>query len=137
MLHGGEDRRNGGRPEEVWQCSRSKVFMGIIIPKDNGGLGFSALAHSQIVMKIASRSPTAAVSMMVPNSLGPAELLLRYGTDVQRDYYLPRLADAREIPCFALTGPEAGSDAASIPDRGIVCYGEYKGERVLGMRVTW
>ena len=137
MLNDWEIRRRGDLPEEVWQFIRNKGFMGIIIPKENGGLGFSALAHSQIVMKIASRSPTAAVSMMVPNSLGPAELLLRYGTDVQRDYYLPRLADGREIPCFALTGPEAGSDAASIPDRGIVCYGEYKGERMLGMRVTW
>src|SRR4029079_11726708 len=100
-------------------------------------LGFSALMHSAVVMKVASRSPAAAVTVMVPNSLGPAELLMRYGTDTQRDYYLARLARGIEIPCFALTAPEAGSDAASIPDRGVVCYGEHKGQRVLGMRVTW
>src|SRR5262249_46204165 len=111
--------------------------MGMIIPKERGGLGFSALMHSQVVMKVASRSPSAAVTVMVPNSLGPAELLMRYGTEEQRDYYLPRLAKGLEIPCFALTAPEAGSDAASIPDRGVVCYGEHEGQRVLGMRLTW
>ncbi|MGY9106028.1 MAG: acyl-CoA dehydrogenase family protein, partial [Alphaproteobacteria bacterium] len=101
-------------------------FMGMIIPIERGGLGFSALAHSAVVMKIASRSPTAAVTVMVPNSLGPAELLLHYGTKEQCDYYLPRLAKGKEIPCFALTGPEAGSDAASTPDKGIICYGEHE-----------
>jgi acyl-CoA dehydrogenase len=121
----------------AWAFIREKGFMGMIIPKERGGLGFSALAHSAVVMKIASRSPTAAVTVMVPNSLGPAELLMRYGTDEQRNHYLPRLAKGDEIPCFALTGPEAGSDAASIPDKGIVCFGEHNGERKLGLRVTW
>jgi len=137
MLNDWEIRRLGDLPEEVWAFVRDNGFMGMIIPKERGGLGFSALMHSQVVMKVASRSPAAAVTVMVPNSLGPAELLLRYGTDEQRNYYLPRLAKGQEIPCFALTAPEAGSDAASIPDRGIVCYGEHKGSRVLGLRVTW
>ena len=137
MLNDWEIRRNCDLPEHVWAFIRDNGFMGMIIPKERGGLGFSALMHSHVVMKVASRSPAAAVTVMVPNSLGPAELLMRYGTDAQRDYYLPRLARGAEIPCFALTAPEAGSDAASIPDRGIVCYGEHKGQRVLGMRVTW
>jgi acyl-CoA dehydrogenase len=137
MLNDWEIRRLGDLPEEVWAFVRDNGFMGMIIPKERGGLGFSALMHSQVVMKVASRSPAAAVTVMVPNSLGPAELLLRYGTDEQRNYYLPRLAKGQEIPCFALTAPEAGSDAASIPDRGIVCYGEHKGSRVLGLRVSW
>jgi acyl-CoA dehydrogenase len=124
-------------PPEVWQFIKDNGFLGMIIPKRYGGLGFSALAHSEVVMKLASRTPTACVSVMVPNSLGPAELLLHYGTDAQKDYYLPRLAKGLEMPCFALTGPEAGSDAASIPDYGVVCWGEHGGKRVLGMRVTW
>jgi len=130
-------RRQGDLPEHVWNFIRDNGLMGMIIPKERGGLGFSALMHSHVVMKVASRSPTAAVTVMVPNSLGPAELLIRYGTDAQRDHYLPRLARGQEIPCFALTAPEAGSDAASIPDKGVVCYGEHKGKRVLGLRVTW
>jgi acyl-CoA dehydrogenase len=137
MLSDWEIRRAGDLPKKVWSFIRNNGFMGMIIPIERGGLGFSALAHSAVVMKIASRSPTAAVTVMVPNSLGPAELLLRYGTKEQSDYYLPRLAKGDEIPCFALTGPEAGSDAASIPDKGIVCYGEHEGERKLGLRVTW
>src|SRR3954465_4215687 len=124
-------------PQHVWQYIRDKGFLGMIIPKKYGGLGFSALAHSAVVMKLASRSSTAAISVMVPNSLGPAELLLHYGTDQQKDYYLPRLAKGQEIPCFALTNPEAGSDAAAIPDFGIVCKGNWQGKEVLGMRVTW
>ncbi|MBI2312170.1 MAG: acyl-CoA dehydrogenase [Betaproteobacteria bacterium] len=125
-------------PPEVWQFMKEKGFLGMIIPKEHGGLGFSALAHSEVVMKLTSRSGTGAVSVMVPNSLGPAELLLHYGTDAQKKHYLPRLAKGLEIPCFALTGPEAGSDAASIPDFGIVCRGEFEGRKdVLGMRVTW
>ncbi|HZP86445.1 MAG TPA: acyl-CoA dehydrogenase [Burkholderiales bacterium] len=124
-------------PPHVWQFIKDNGFLGMIIPKQYGGLGFSALAHSEVVMKLASRSPTACVSVMVPNSLGPAELLLHYGTQAQKDYYLPRLAKGLEMPCFALTGPEAGSDAGSIPDLGVVCWGEHKGERVLGMRVSW
>src|SRR3954466_10930310 len=124
-------------PQHVWQYIKDKGFLGMIIPKKYGGLGFSALAHSAVVMKLASRSSTAAISVMVPNSLGPAELLLHYGTDQQKDYSLPRLAKGQEIPCFALTNPEAGSDAAAIPDFGIVCKGTWQGKEVLGMRVTW
>jgi len=124
-------------PPHVWQYIKDNGFLGMIIPKKYGGLGFSALAHSAVVMKLASRSSTAAISVMVPNSLGPAELLLHYGTDEQKDHYLPRLAKGQEIPCFALTSPEAGSDAASIPDFGIVCKGTWQGKEVLGMRVTW
>ncbi len=125
-------------PPEVWGFIKDNGFFGLIIPKQYGGYGFSALAHSQVVMKIGSRSGTAAVTVMVPNSLGPAELLLHYGTEEQKNYYLPRLAKGVEVPCFALTSPEAGSDAGSIPDFGIVCRGEYDGKQdVLGMRVTW
>jgi len=137
MLDDWEIRRSGDLADHVWAFIRDNGFMGMIIPKERGGLGFSALMHSAVVMKVASRSPAAAVTVMVPNSLGPAELLMRYGTDAQRDYYLPRLAQGAEIPCFALTAPEAGSDAASIPDRAEICYGDHKGQRVLGMRVTW
>lgn len=124
-------------PPEVWAFIKRQRFLGMIIPKDYGGLGFSALAHSEVVGKVASRCGSAAVTVMVPNSLGPAELLMHYGTPAQKDYYLPRLADGRELPCFALTGPFAGSDASSIPDRGVVCHGEYQGNRCLGIRVTW
>ncbi len=124
-------------PPEVWQFIKDRGFLGMIIPKRYGGLGFSALAHSEVVMKLASRNPTACVSVMVPNSLGPAELLLHYGTEEQKNYYLPRLAAGLEMPCFALTGPEAGSDAGAIPDFGIVCKGRHEGKEVLGIRVTW
>ncbi|WP_371264310.1 acyl-CoA dehydrogenase [Nitrosospira sp. Nsp14] len=125
-------------PPQVWQFIKTNGFFGMIIPKKYGGLGFSALAHSEVVMKISSRSGTAAVSVMVPNSLGPSELLLQYGTEEQKDHYLPRLAKGVEIPCFALTGPEAGSDAGAIPDTGIVCHGQHNGdEHVLGIRLTW
>ncbi|HKB58732.1 MAG TPA: acyl-CoA dehydrogenase [Gallionellaceae bacterium] len=122
---------------EAWQFLKEKGFFGMIIPKEYGGLGFSALAHSAVVTKLASRSATLAVTAMVPNSLGPAELLLHYGTRAQKEYYLPRLAKGEEIPCFALTGPFAGSDAGAIPDFGIVCQGEFNGQRVLGIRLTW
>ncbi|MBM3354573.1 MAG: acyl-CoA dehydrogenase, partial [Betaproteobacteria bacterium] len=122
---------------QVWQFLKDKGFFGMIIPKKYGGLGFSAIAHSAVVMKLSTRSNALGVSVMVPNSLGPAELLLHYGTDAQKGYYLPRLAKGLEIPCFALTSPEAGSDAASIPDYGIVCKGTYQGKEVLGMRLTW
>jgi len=124
-------------PPHVWQFVKDKGFLGMIIPKQYGGLGFSALAHSAVVMKLSTRSSTAAISVMVPNSLGPAELLLHYGTDEQKSHYLPRLAKGLEVPCFALTSPEAGSDAASIPDYGVVCKGTWQGKEVLGMRVTW
>ena len=124
-------------PPHVWQFIKDKGFLGMIIPKKYGGLGFSALAHSAVVMKLSTRSSAAAISVMVPNSLGPAELLLHYGTDEQKNHYLPRLAKGLEVPCFALTNPEAGSDAAAIPDYGIVCKGTWQGKEVLGMRVTW
>ena len=124
-------------PHHVWQFIKDKGFLGMIIPKQYGGLGFSAFAHSQVITKLASRSGTAAVTVMVPNSLGPAELLLNYGTEEQKTYYLPRLARGEEIPCFALTGPEAGSDASALPDFGIVCRGEHQGREVLGIRLTW
>jgi acyl-CoA dehydrogenase len=123
-------------PPEAWQYIKDAGFLGLIIPKHYGGKQFSAWAHSQIVTKLSTRCSASAVTVMVPNSLGPAELLLHYGTDAQKDHYLPRLAKGLEIPCFALTSPQAGSDAASIPDFGIICRGEYQGREVLGMRVT-
>jgi acyl-CoA dehydrogenase len=124
-------------PPQVWEFIKHNGFFGMIIPTSYGGLGFSALAHSAVVMKIATRSITAAVTVMVPNSLGPAELLLHYGTEEQKNHYLGRLARGEEIPCFALTGPEAGSDASSIPDTGIVCRGEFAGKETLGIRLNW
>ncbi len=125
-------------PPKVWRFLKDKGFFGMIIPKQYGGLEFSAQAHSAVVVKIASRSITAAVTVMVPNSLGPAELLLHYGTEQQKKHYLPRLARGQEVPCFALTGPEAGSDAGSMPDRGVVCRGTFKGKKnVLGIRLNW
>jgi acyl-CoA dehydrogenase len=124
-------------PEAVWRFIRENRFFGMIIPEEFGGLEFSAQANSAVVMKIASRNVTAAVTVMVPNSLGPGELLLHYGTKEQKNYYLPRLASGEEIPCFALTSPLAGSDAGSMPDKGIVCRGEFEGEEVLGLRVSW
>jgi acyl-CoA dehydrogenase len=133
------DIMRGGRdlPPAVWQFIKDKGFLGMIIPKRYGGKGFSAYAHSQVVHKLSTRSSTAAVSVMVPNSLGPAELLLHYGTEEQRNHYLPRLARGEEIPCFGLTNPHAGSDAAAIPDVGVVCRGPWEGAEILGMRVTW
>lgn len=124
-------------PPEAWDFIRQQGFFALIIPKAYGGKGFSAYAHSQIVMRLASHSGDLATIVMVPNSLGPAELLLRYGSEAQRDHYLPRLADGREIPCFALTGPDAGSDAGAMPDSGIVCRGLWQGEEVLGLRLNW
>ncbi|MDB4223296.1 acyl-CoA dehydrogenase [Granulosicoccus sp.] len=124
-------------PPNVWQYIKDERFLGMVISKEFGGLGFSAMAHSEVVTKLATRSVTGAVSVMVPNSLGPAELLQHYGTTKQQDYYLPRLAVGQEIPCFALTGPSAGSDAGAMPDYGVVCHGEFEGQKVLGMRVTW
>ncbi len=124
-------------PSGAWEFLKKNKFFGIIIPKRYGGLEFSAAAHSSIVMKISTRSCSAAVTMMVPNSLGPAELLLHYGTEDQKNFYLPRLALGEEIPCFALTGPDAGSDASAIPDTGVVCKGMHEGEEVLGLRLNW
>ncbi|HQO29972.1 MAG TPA: acyl-CoA dehydrogenase family protein, partial [Accumulibacter sp.] len=128
---------DGDLSSEAWQFIKEKGFLGMIIPRRYGGLEFSAYAHSQIVTKLSTRSSALAVSVMVPNSLGPGELLLHYGTDAQKEHYLPRLAKGLEIPAFALTSPWAGSDAASIPDAGVVCRGIWQGREVLGMRVTW
>jgi len=122
---------------ETWDYLKRNGFLGMIIPREYGGLGFSAYAHSQVVTRLSTRSSALAVSVMVPNSLGPAELLLHYGTEEQKNHYLPRLARGEEVPAFALTSPWAGSDAAAIPDRGIVCKGLWQGREVLGMRVTW
>lgn len=125
-------------PEEVWDYIKQHKFCGMIIPKRYGGLEFSEYAHSEAVMKISSRSSTAAVTVMVPNSLGPAKLLLAYGAEQQKNHYLPRLAKGLEIPAFALTGPHAGSDAGAMPDTGIVCYGKFAGkDKVLGIRLNW
>ncbi|AMO94140.1 acyl-CoA dehydrogenase, C-terminal domain protein [Collimonas fungivorans] len=121
----------------AWQFVKEKGFLGMIIPKRYGGKEFSAYMHSQVIMKLSSHCSAAAISVMVPNSLGPAELLLQYGTEVQKDYFLPRLAAGEEIPCFALTSPYAGSDAAAIPDIGVVCTGSYDGQEMLGFRITW
>jgi acyl-CoA dehydrogenase len=124
-------------PPEVWQFLKIRGFFAMIIPKEYGGLGFSAYAHSCVLVKLASRSATVSSTVAVPNSLGPAELLLHYGTDEQKRHYLPRLARGDEIPCFALTGPRAGSDAASLPDTGVVCRGLYEGRDVLGVRLNF
>jgi len=125
-------------PEEVWDFIKVHKFCGMIIPKRYGGLEFGEYAHSEAVMKISSRSSTAAVTVMVPNSLGPAKLLLAYGTEQQKNHYLPRLATGQEIPAFALTGPYAGSDAGAMPDTGVVCYGQFEGrDKVLGIRLNW
>ena len=122
---------------EIWEYLKKQKFFGMIIPKQFGGLGYSALAHHKVIQKLASISSSLSSTVGVPNSLGPAELLLHYGTDEQKNHYLPRLADGREIPCFALTGPSAGSDATSLPDYGIVCEGEWEGAKVLGVRLNF
>lgn len=124
-------------PPEVWRYLRSKRFFGMIIPEEFGGLGFGHYAHATVVARIATVNIAAAVTVMVPNSLGPAELLLRYGTDAQKVRYLPRLADGRELPCFGLTSPYAGSDAAAIPDRGVLVEREFGGRRTRGFLVDF
>jgi acyl-CoA dehydrogenase len=124
-------------PPEAWDFIKREKFFGMIIPKEFGGLGFSPYAHSEVVRKISSRSLVAAVTVMVPNSLGPGELLMRFGTSEQQQHWLPRLADGRDIPCFGLTSPEAGSDAASMIDTGVICKGTFDGKEVLGLRLNW
>src|SRR6266576_2060165 len=124
-------------PPEAWDFIKRHKFFGMIIPKEYGGLGFSPYARSEVVRKISTRSVTAAVTVMVPNSLGPGELLMRFGTQDQQQQWLPRLADGREIPCFGLTSPEAGSDAASMTDSGVICKGNFEGREVLGLRLNW
>jgi len=137
MLDDWRITQDGDLPKEVWELMAREKFWAINIPRKYDGLEFSPEANSAIVMKIGTRSATAAVTVMVPNSLGPAELLLEYGTQEQKDYYLPRLAVGDEIPCFGLTNPEAGSDASSIPDHGVVCRREFEGEETLGLRLNW
>ncbi|HWY97428.1 MAG TPA: acyl-CoA dehydrogenase, partial [Steroidobacteraceae bacterium] len=124
-------------PPEVWKFIKAKGFFGMIIPRHYGGLEFSAYAHSCVLIKIASRSGLASSTIAVPNSLGPAELLLHYGTEAQKDHYLPRLARGEEVPCFALTGPRAGSDAASIPDTGVICRGRWQGSEIVGIKLNF
>ncbi|MDQ8727932.1 acyl-CoA dehydrogenase [Bradyrhizobium sp. LHD-71] len=124
-------------PPEVWDFIKRHRFFGMIIPKEFGGLGFSPYAHSEVVRKVSSRSLAAAVTVMVPNSLGPGELLMQFGTKEQQQHWLPRLADGSEIPCFGLTSPEAGSDAASMIDTGIVCKGNFEGHEVIGLKLNW
>ena len=124
-------------PPELWAFIKKHKFFGMIIPKEYGGLGFSALAHHKVIQKLASLSAVVSSTVGVPNSLGPGELLNHYGTQEQKDYYLPRLASGEEVPCFGLTGPFAGSDATSIPDYGIVCKGEWNGANVLGLKLTF
>ncbi|QPG06879.1 acyl-CoA dehydrogenase FadE [Salinimonas marina] len=124
-------------PAEIWDFLKEHKFFAMIIKKQYGGLEFSAYAQSRVLQKLAGCSAVLSSTVGVPNSLGPGELLQHYGTTEQQDYYLPRLADGTEVPCFALTGPEAGSDAGAIPDVGIVCKGEWNGEEILGMRLTF
>lgn len=124
-------------PPEMWQFLKDEGFFALIIPKEYGGKAFSAYAHSEILTMVSGISSTVASTIAVPNSLGPAELLLHYGTEEQKNYYLPRLAKGIEIPCFALTGLEAGSDAGAMTDKGIVCWGEHEGKNVIGIRLTW
>lgn len=124
-------------PAEVWDFLKREGFFAMIIPKSYGGREFSAIANSTIVSRIATRSLTAAVTVMVPNSLGPGELLMHYGTQQQKDRWLPNLSNGTDVPCFALTGPEAGSDAGGIPDTGVVCKGDFEGEEVVGIRLNW
>jgi len=129
--------RRADMPPHVWDFLKKKGFFAMIIPKRYGGLEFSAYAHSCVLVKLASRSATVSSTVAVPNSLGPAELLLHYGTEDQKNHYLPRLARGEDIPCFALTAPRAGSDAASIPDTGVVCKGVYDGREIVGIRLNF
>lgn len=124
-------------PPEVWEFIKEQGFLGMVIPPSYGGLGFSSTAQVAVLTTLYGRSVSLATTVGVPNSLGPSELLLKYGTEEQKNYYLPRLAKGKEIPCFALTGPNAGSDAASLPDKGIVCRQTVDGQEVLGIRLTW
>jgi acyl-CoA dehydrogenase len=129
--------RRADMPAAVWSFIKAQGFFAMIIPRRYGGLEFSAYAHSCVLIKIASRSTTASSTIAVPNSLGPAELLLHYGTEAQKNHYLPRLARGEDVPCFALTGPRAGSDAASIPDVGIICKGQWRGSETTGIRLNF
>jgi acyl-CoA dehydrogenase len=129
--------RRGDLPPAVWDYLKTQRFFAMIIPKRYGGLEFSTYAHSCVLVKLAARSVTCASTVAVPNSLGPAELLVHYGTEEQKNHYLPRLAQGLDIPCFALTGPRAGSDAAAIPDTGVVCRGIYQGREIVGLKLNF
>jgi len=129
--------QEAGLSPAVFEFMKKQGFLGMIIPEEFGGLGFSAIANSAVVTKVSSRSVTAAVIIMVPNSLGPAELLRHYGTEDQKRHWLPRLARGEEIPCFSLTEPGAGSDAGGLTSTGVVCKGTWEGQEVLGMRLNW
>ncbi len=124
-------------PEKMWDFLKTEGFFGLVIPKKYGGKAFSEFAHSEIIARVASKSVSAAVTVSVPNSLGPAELLMKYGTSEQKNKFLPKLASGEEIPCFALTNPNAGSDASAIPDYGIICKQQFEGEETLGIRLNW
>ena len=124
-------------PPEAWQYIKEKGFLAMLIKKEYGGLGFSAVAQSAVVSKLATKSISLAVTVMVPNSLGPGELLMHYGTDAQKQFWLPRLVRGEDIPCFGLTGPEVGSDATAMPDNGVICYGEHQGQKTLGVRLNF
>ncbi|MBL8860126.1 MAG: acyl-CoA dehydrogenase [Planctomycetes bacterium] len=137
MIDDNAIRRDGDLPKEVWDFIKREKFMGMIIPEAQGGLGFSAVANSSVVAMLSSRSVTASVTVMVPNSLGPAELLLHYGTEEQKRYYLPKLANGEEVPCFALTEPHAGSDAGGMLSKGVVQKGVFEGKETLGLSLTW
>ncbi|MBM4216844.1 MAG: acyl-CoA dehydrogenase, partial [Gammaproteobacteria bacterium] len=129
--------RRGDMPPELWDFLKRNGFFAMIIAKKYGGLEFSAYAHSCVLAKLSSRSAVVSSTVAVPNSLGPGELLQHYGTDEQKNYYLPRLASGEDIPCFALTGPRAGSDAASLPDSGVVCRGMWQGREIIGLRLNF
>lgn len=137
MLDAWQVEQAGDLSAQVWQFLKEQRFFSMIIGEEYGGLGFSALGNSAVVMKLGSHNLTAAVTVMVPNSLGPGELLAHFGTQEQRDHYLPLLASGEEIPCFALTSPTAGSDATAMPDTGIVCKGQWQGKEIIGLRLTW
>jgi acyl-CoA dehydrogenase len=129
--------RDGDLPPEVWAYIKKERFFAMIIPEEYGGLGFSAIANAAVLAKLTSRSVVAATTVAVPNSLGPGELLLHYGTEEQKQQWLPALARGEEIPCFALTGPRAGSDAGSIPDTGVICKDTWEGKTIVGIRLNW
>ncbi|HLD17222.1 MAG TPA: acyl-CoA dehydrogenase [Coxiellaceae bacterium] len=137
MIDNWEIAEHLGLPENVWEYLKREGFFSMVIPKHYGGKAFSAVAHSQVLVKTASMNTTLGTAVSVPNSLGPAELLLRYGTQEQQDYYLPRLARGEEIPCFALTSPTAGSDAASIVDTGIIIETMLDGKKQIAIQLNF
>ena len=124
MVDDWEIQRTKQIPDHVWNYIKEQKFLGMIIPKEHGGLGLSAIGHGVVIEKIASVSATLAITVMVPNSLGPAELLLHYGTQQQKDHYLTKLATGEEMPCFGLTEPTAGSDAGGLQSDGVVFKGD-------------